>query len=114
MVAGIIFAVFVALTAQAQVASAQDVPNIAAASDLKFALEETAAMFRERSGRDVKLTFGSSGNFFQQIAQGAPFQMFLSADEDFVFKLAGQNRTPDRECYTRLGALCCLRPTARR
>ncbi len=36
--------------------------------------------------REVKLTFGSSGNFFRQIQQGGPFQMFLSADEQFVFR----------------------------
>ncbi len=89
---------------------AQDVPNIAAASDLKFALEETAAIFRERTGRDVKLTFGSSGNFFQQIAQGAPFQMFLSADEDFIFKLAGQSRTPDQGVLYAIGRIVLFAP----
>lgn len=65
-----------------------DVPTIAAASDLKFALEEIAAAFTAASGKPVKLAFGSSGNFARQIRQGAPFEMFLSADESFVESLA--------------------------
>lgn len=73
-----------------------DVPAVAAASDLKFALEETAAQFRGATGRDVKLVFGSSGNFYRQILQGAPFQMFLSADESFVMKLAEAGKAEDR------------------
>ncbi len=89
---------------------AQDVPNIAAASDLKFALEETAVAFRERTGREVKLAFGSSGNFFQQIAQGAPFQMLFSADEDLVFKLAGQKRTPDQGVLYAIGRIVLFAP----
>jgi molybdate transport system substrate-binding protein len=71
-------------------------PVVAAASDLKFALEEAAAQFRKVSGREVKLVFGSSGNFYRQIEQGAPFQLFMSADENLVFKLAGAGKTEDR------------------
>jgi molybdate transport system substrate-binding protein len=65
-----------------------DVPNVAAASDLKFALEEIAAEFTRSTGKTVRLSFGSSGNFARQIRQGAPFEMFLSADEAFVDGLA--------------------------
>lgn len=72
-----------------------DVPAVAAASDLKFALEAIAAEFRSDTGRDVKLAFGSSGNFYRQIEQGAPFQVFMSADEGFVHKLAAAGRTED-------------------
>ena len=65
-------------------AKAQDEPIIAAASDLQFALTEVATAFHGQTGKEVKLTFGSSGNFARQIQQGAPFEMFLSADEKFV------------------------------
>ncbi|GBD44013.1 Molybdate-binding periplasmic protein [bacterium HR40] len=70
------------------VALAKEPPLVAAASDLKFALEEIAADFRAAKGADVRLVFGSSGNFARQIRQGAPFSLFLSADEAFVLGLA--------------------------
>lgn len=73
-----------------------DVPAVAAASDLKFALEHAAADFRKATRRDVKLVFGSSGNFYRQIEQGAPFQLFMSADEALVLKLAAAGKTEDR------------------
>jgi molybdate transport system substrate-binding protein len=85
-----------ALHANAASSAVSDVPAVAAASDLKFALEEVAAQFRKATQRDVKLVFGSSGNFYRQIEQGAPFQLFMSADESLVFKLAESGRADDR------------------
>jgi molybdate transport system substrate-binding protein len=72
---------------------AQDVPVVAAAADLQFALSEVAKAFTKETKREVKLTFGSSGNYFRQIQQGGPFQMFLSADEPFVLDLAAKGLT---------------------
>jgi molybdate transport system substrate-binding protein len=60
-------------------AHADDGPVIAAASDLKFALDEIVAEFRKGTGQSVRVSYGSSGNFFRQIAQDAPFELFLSA-----------------------------------
>ncbi|MFN3829528.1 MAG: molybdate ABC transporter substrate-binding protein [Tepidimonas ignava] len=71
-------------------------PTVAAASDLKFALENVAALFERETGQRVRLVFGSSGNFYAQILQGAPFHLFMSADEAFVFKLADEGKTLDR------------------
>jgi molybdate transport system substrate-binding protein len=71
-------------------------PALAAASDLKFAVEEIAAQFHASGGREVRPVFGSSGNFYRQIEQGAPFQIFMSADEGFVYRLADAGRTEDR------------------
>ena len=62
--------------------------TVAAASDLQFALEEVRAQFAAETGHQVQLVFGSSGNLYRQIVEGAPFQMFLSADEAFVNQLA--------------------------
>ena len=76
-------------------ALAQSGPSIAAASDLKFALDEIAARFRQQTGKTVRLTYGSSGNFYRQIQQGAPFELFLSADEDYVGRLAQEGLTVD-------------------
>lgn len=71
-------------------------PALAAASDLKFAVEEIATQFRTDTQREIKLVFGSSGNFYRQIEQGAPFQIFMSADEGFIYKLADGGKTEDR------------------
>ena len=77
-------------------AQAQPQPTLAAASDLKFAIEEVAARFERETGHKLKLVFGSSGNFTSQILQDAPFHLFMSADENFVYKLADAGKTVDR------------------
>jgi len=87
-----------------------DAPVIAGAADLKFALEEIAAAFKEDTKREVSLVFGSSGNFYRQIGQGAPFRMFLSADEGFVFKLADAGKTVDRGVLYAVGRIVILVP----
>lgn len=87
-----------------------EIPHIAAASDLKFALEEIAAAFRTDTQQDVQLSFGSSGNFYRQIEQGAPFTMFLSADEGFVDKLAATGRTLDRGTLYAIGRIVLFAP----
>jgi len=84
------------LSATQAASAAAPVATIAAASDLKFALEAIAADFERQSGHRLRLVFGSSGQFFTQIRQGAPFHLFMSADEDFVFRLADEGRTVDR------------------
>ncbi len=66
---------------------------VAAASDLKFALDEILLRFRADTGFAVSVTYGSSGNFARQIAQGAPFELFFSADEALVQSLAARGFT---------------------
>lgn len=77
-------------------AQAQTVPTVAAAADLKFALDDVAAQFEKETGQKITLVFGSSGTFLAQLLQGAPFHLFMSADEAFVFKLADAGKTRDR------------------
>ena len=60
---------------------------VAAASDLQSALPALAAQFEKDTGQKVRLIFGSSGNFFAQIQNGAPFDVFLSADVDYPRRL---------------------------
>jgi len=91
-------------------ALAADTASVAAAADLKFALSEIAPRFEAETGRTVKLSFGSSGNFTQQIAQGAPFQLFLSADEQYVFRLAEQGHAVDRGVLYAIGRVVLFAP----
>lgn len=91
-------------------ASAAEVPAIAAAADLNFALTEVAAQFTKDTGKSVKLTFGSSGNFTTQIQQGAPFEMFLSADESYVQMLAQAGRTEGQGDLYAIGRLVVFAP----
>ena len=62
--------------------------RVAAASDLKFALTALVKSFTLATGTEIDLQFGSSGNFAQQIQQGLPLDLFLSADEGYVLTLA--------------------------
>ena len=62
--------------------------SVASASDLQFVLPPIAARYQRETRQHVRLTFGSSGNFFSQIQQGAPFDVFLSADVDYPQRLA--------------------------
>jgi len=66
--------------------------NVAAASDLKFALPEVAAAFERSGGGKLQISFGSSGNFRRQIAEGAPFELFFSADEAYADALIAESR----------------------
>jgi len=68
-------------------------PVVAAAADLNAVLPEVAELFRRQTGASVRLTFGSSGNMTQQILHGAPFEVFLSADEAYVHRLMQAGRT---------------------
>jgi molybdate transport system substrate-binding protein len=69
-----------------QFCAAQEI-TVAAAADLQSAMQEVAARFQKETGKTVKLIYGSSGNFFQQIQNGAPFDMFFSANLDYPKKL---------------------------
>jgi molybdate transport system substrate-binding protein len=90
--------------------SAADGPAIAAASDLQFALTEIAGRFKQDAGHEVNLVFGSSGTFKTQIENGAPYQMFLSADENYVFELADNGFTKDRGALYAVGRIVLFAP----
>jgi len=57
--------------------------RVAAASDLQFVLPELAAEYEKQSGVKLAVTYGSSGSFYAQIQNGAPFDLFFSADSAF-------------------------------
>jgi molybdate transport system substrate-binding protein len=63
--------------------------TIAAAADLNFAMPEIARQFRAAyPAVELEIAYGSSGNFFAQIGNRAPFDVFLSADVEYPRKLA--------------------------
>jgi molybdate transport system substrate-binding protein len=61
--------------------------TVAAASDLQPVMSEMAARFEVATGQRVRFSYGSSGQFVSQIENGAPFDLFLSADESYVARL---------------------------
>ena len=60
----------------------------------------------------MQLNLGSSGQFAQQIRQGLPVDLFMAADEDFVFQLADAGLTQDRGVIYALGRIALLVPAA--
>lgn len=90
--------------------AAADAPTIAAAADLRFALTEIAEAFEAETGRAVSLAFGSSGTFFRQIQEGAPFELYLSADEAFVLDLAEKGLAVDEGALYAVGRIVVVAP----
>jgi molybdate transport system substrate-binding protein len=89
---------------------AQRAPTVAAASDLTFALHEIVDRFAADHGHRVELVFGSSGTLTRQILDGAPFELFLSADEAFVEQLASAGLTRDRGALYAVGRIVLFAP----
>ena len=79
-------------------ASAEQI-TVAAASDLQSAFQDVAARFQKETGSTVRMTFGSSGNLFSQIQNGAPYDVFFSADVDYPKKLEASSLTEPGTLY---------------
>lgn len=99
-----------AAMAHSVVAQPGGTPLIAAASDLKFVLAEIAERFTRESGQTVRIVYGSSGNFAAQIENGAPFQLFLSADESLVQRLVDKQLMRDGGALYAIGRVVLFAP----
>jgi molybdate transport system substrate-binding protein len=105
-----LFVLFFCFFLQSAPSYADDIPVIAAASDLQFALEEVAILFQQQTGKNIKIAFGSSGNFRHQISHGAPFQMYMSADEEYVLALYREGHTLDEGTLYAIGRIAIFIP----
>jgi molybdate transport system substrate-binding protein len=99
-----------AVLAASTAAAADGAPLVAAASDLRFALDEIAGAFTRETGMPVRIVYGSSGNFRRQVAEGAPFELFLSADEAYVFALAKEGLTAGEGVLYATGRIALVVP----
>lgn len=91
---------------------AAEEPSIAAAASLRNALDEIAAAFATDAGKKVKLTYGATGNLITQIESGAPFELFIAADEAAPAKLAKSGKTDGEPTVLVRGRLVIAAPKA--
>jgi len=86
-------------------------PTVAAAANLNFALTEIAKEFERDRRTHVDVVFGASGTLTRQIRDGAPFEMFLAADEEFPGQLTAAGLTRDAGVVYAIGRLVLFAPT---
>lgn len=87
------------IVAASQQATAPRTLRVAAASDLQAALPELVKGFEREAKATVTISFGSSGNFFAQIQNGAPFDVYLSADIDYPRQLVASKYAEASSLY---------------
>ncbi|MDT8068541.1 MAG: molybdate ABC transporter substrate-binding protein [Terriglobia bacterium] len=73
--------------------------TVAAAADLQFAFRDLGGQFEKQTGIPVRVTYGSSGNFTTQIENGAPFDLFFSADVQYPQKLISEGYAEPGSLY---------------
>lgn len=85
--------------------------TVAAAADLKFAFDDMVKEFNEKQPTTkVSITYGSSGNFFTQLQNGAPFDLYFSADIQYPRKLAEAGLTTDEVFLYSIGRIVVWTP----
>jgi molybdate transport system substrate-binding protein len=85
-------------------------PLIAAAANVKLVLDNIIADYQRDTGKNVRVSYGSSGNFVAQIQQGAPYELILSADEFYVNKLAELGLIQGKGRIYAIGRLALVAP----
>ncbi len=93
-----LFAIILFIVCAVSPVSAEEIA-VAAASDLNFAIKEVIGEFEKQTGHRVKLSLGSSGNFYAQLQQGAPFDLYFSADIGYPKKLEEAGLTVPGSLY---------------
>ena len=88
-------------------ANAQQATMVVAAN-MKPAMDEIYQQYKMAGGQDLRIIYGSSGNLARQIQQGAPFNLFVSADESFPMALHRQGLTVDEGKVYAIGRLVLI------
>ncbi len=83
---------------------------IAVAANVQGAMEQIVDAYKASGGGDVTVSFGSTGNFVRQIREGAPFELFLAADEASILSLAAEGLTADTGVVYGVGQLALVAP----
>lgn len=100
LVAGLVL-LLVACAAGRDEARPTAVVRVAAAADLRFAMVDLRQAFAQvQPGVEIAVTYGSSGQFFQQLQAGAPFDMFLSADLEYPRRLAAEGLARPEQVFS--------------
>jgi molybdate transport system substrate-binding protein len=97
----------------ASLANAQQA-TVVVAANMKPAMEEIYQQYKMAGGQDLRIIYGSSGNFARQIQQGAPFNLFVSADESFPLALHRQGLTVDEGKVYAIGRLALIAHKSRK
>ena len=88
--------------------------TVVVAANMKPAMEEIYRQYKMAGGQDLRIIYGSSGNFARQIQQGAPFNLFVSADESFPLTLYRQGLTVDEGKVYAVGRLALIAHKSRK
>jgi molybdate transport system substrate-binding protein len=108
--AGALLAATAIVMAFAATPTAQRPTRVAAAANLNFALTEIVDRFKRDRGSAVEIVFGASGTLTRQIQDGAPFELFLAADEEFPNQLTAAGLTRDAGAVYAVGRLAIFAP----
>lgn len=87
-------------------------PAIAVAANMKDAFAEIVTAFKSPGKPDMKVVYGSSGNFTAQIMNGAPFSLLIAADEQFPLELYKNGKTVDEGAVYAIGKLAIIAKTS--
>jgi molybdate transport system substrate-binding protein len=111
VIKNIVLAVVMLSNLAASVAFAGEKITVAAAADLKFALEEIVVLFNKTHPADkIETVYGSSGKFHTQIQQGAPYDLYFSADIAYPRALAAEGRAASAVQAYAVGRIVLWRP----
>ena len=82
--------------------------TVAVAANMKDAFAEINTAYKAAGNSDIRIVYGSSGNFTTQIMNGAPFNLFISADEHFPIELSKKGKTIDEGVVYAIGKLAII------